>query len=215
MIETYIRRLIITAITIFKNDIPEDLHLEGDIAIDTEAMGLQIHRDRICTVQFCDAKQQSFIVQFEPGKYHAPNLAKVLLDKNRVKIFHFARFDIAIIKHYLDIDIKEIFCTKIASRLVRTYTDSHGLKELCKELLGIQLSKQQQSSDWGVETFSKDQKDYAINDVTHLHELRDILTKMLLRENRMDMAKQLFEFLPTRAKLDIMGWSEVDIFAHS
>lgn len=190
-----------------------DLH--GDIAIDTEAMGLQFHRDRLCTVQFCDAKKQSFIVQFENGKYDAPNLAKLLLDKDRVKIFHFARFDIAIIKHYLNIDIKEIFCTKIASRLVRTYSESHGLKELCKELLGIQISKQQQSSDWGIETFSKEQQEYAINDVIHLHQLRDILTGMLKRENRLDIAKQLFEFLPIRAKLDIMGWSEVDIFAHS
>jgi ribonuclease D len=202
---------------IFKNDIPENLHLEleGNIAIDTEAMGLQFNRDRLCTVQFCDENQKSYIVQFEKGKYNAPNLAKVLTDEKRVKIFHFARFDIAIIKHYLDIDINNIFCTKIASRLVRTYTDSHGLKELCKELLSVQMSKQQQSSDWGSEVFSKDQQEYAINDVVHLHKLRDILIRMLLREDRMEIAKKLFAFLPTRAELDLMGWCEIDIFAHS
>ena len=206
---------IITAITIFKHDIPDDLTLVGDIAIDTEAMGLQCYRDRLCTVQFCDANGSAYIVQFEDKKYNAPNLAKVLLDPKRVKIFHFARFDVAIIEHYLGIEIKEIFCTKIASRLVRTYTESHGLKELCRELLNIQLSKQQQSSDWGIAEFSKDQKDYAIKDVIYLHKLRDILTGMLVREGRMEMAQKLFEFLPLRAKLDLMGWGEVDIFAHS
>lgn len=191
------------------------MDLEGDIAIDTEAMGLNFHRDRLCTVQFCDAKQQSYIVQFENGKYNAPNLAKLLTDPNRVKIFHFARFDVAIIKHYLGIDINNIFCTKIASRLIRTYTDSHGLKELCRELLGIQLSKQHQSSDWGTTIFSKEQQEYAISDVIYLHKLRNILTDMLVRENRIDMAKKLFAFLPTRTELDLMGWEEVDIFAHS
>ena len=177
-------------------------------------MGLQFHRDRLCTVQFCDADGASYIVQFENGQYNAPNLAKVLQDPARVKIFHFARFDVAIIEHYLGIEIKEIFCTKIASRLVRTYTDSHGLKELCRELLNIQLSKQQQSSDWGIDEFSKDQKDYAIKDVVYLHQLRDILTGMLVREGRMEIAQKLFEFLPVRAKLDIMGWNDMDIFAH-
>ena len=166
-------------------------------------------------MQFCDAEGSAYIVQFEEGKYDAPNLAKVLQDPKRVKIFHFARFDVGIIEHYLGIEIKEIFCTKIASRLVRTYTESHGLKELCRELLNIQLSKQQQSSDWGISELSKDQKDYAIRDVIYLHQLRDILTGMLVREGRMEMAQKLFEFLPMRAKLDIMGWSEIDIFAHS
>ena len=202
-------------VMVFKNDIPSDEIFVGDIAIDTEAMGLHIHRDRLCTVQFCDAEGKSCIVQFDGKTYDAPNLAKLLLDPGRVKIFHFARFDIAIIKHYLNIDIREIFCTKIASRLVRTYTDSHGLKELVREFLNIQLSKQQQSSDWGVEEFSKDQRDYAIRDVIYLHKLRDVLTEMLKREGREDIAHELFAVLPLRAKLDIMGWSEVDIFAHS
>lgn len=178
-------------------------------------MGLQFHRDRLCTVQFCDANGHSYIVQFENGKYKAPNLAKLLMDEKRVKIFHFARFDIAIIEHYLGIQINRVFCTKIASRLVRTYSDSHGLKELCKELLNIQLSKQQQSSDWGASEFSEDQKDYAIRDVIYLHQIRDILTDMLIREGRFEIAQKLFEFLPFRAKLDLMGWNEIDIFAHS
>jgi len=177
-------------------------------------MGLQFHRDRLCTVQFCDSEAKSYIVQFEEGQYNAPNLAKLLQDPARVKIFHFARFDVAIIKHYLNIDVNNIFCTKIASRLVRTYTDLHGLKELCRELLSIQISKQQQSSDWGAATLSNDQAEYAIKDVIYLHQIRDILTGMLVREDRMDIAKKLFEFLPTRATLDIMGWNDFDIFAH-
>lgn len=177
-------------------------------------MGLQFHRDRLCTVQFCDSEAKSYIVQFEEGQYNAPNLAKLLQDRARVKIFHFARFDVAIIKHYLNIDVNNIFCTKIASRLVRTYTDLHGLKELCRELLSIQISKQQQSSDWGATTLSNDQAEYAIKDVIYLHQIRDILTGMLVREDRMDIAKKLFDFLPTRAMLDIMGWNDFDIFAH-
>lgn len=177
-------------------------------------MGLQFHRDRLCTVQFCDSEAKSYIVQFEDGKYNAPNLAKMLQDPDRVKIFHFARFDVGIIKHYLNIDVNNIFCTKIASRLVRTYTDLHGLKELCRELLAIQISKQQQSSDWGIENLSNDQAEYAIKDVIYLHQLRDILTSMLVREDRLKIAQKLFDFLPTRATLDVMGWNDFDIFAH-
>jgi ribonuclease D len=201
-------------VTIFKNDIPEDLKIEDSIAIDTEAMGLNIHRDRLCTVQFCDSASNGYIVQFTSKKYNAPNLVKLLSDKNCVKIFHFARFDVAIMEYYLGLKIENIFCTKIASKLVRTYTDSHGLKELCRELLNIQISKQQQSSYWGIDELSNDQKEYAIKDVLYLHQLRDALTTMLIRENRMEIAQQLFDFLPVRARLDIMGWNEMDIFSH-
>lgn len=204
-----------TQIIVFKNDIPADLNLVGDIAIDTEAMGLQLQRDRLCTVQFCDSEGKAYIVQFDGKKYESPNLAKILTDNRRQKIFHFARFDIAIIEYYLGIKIEKIFCTKIASRLVRTYTDSHGLKELVRELLGIQISKHQQSSDWGALELSKEQKEYAITDVIYLHKLRDILTDMLIREKRMEIAQEMFAFLPTRARLDIMGWPEIDLFAHS
>jgi ribonuclease D len=177
-------------------------------------MGLNITRDKLCTVQFCDELGASYIVQFTE-EYNAPNLSKILSNTETTKIFHFARFDIAIIKYYLKTDITNIFCTKIASRLVRTYSDSHGLKELCRELLGIQISKQQQSSDWGALTLSSDQQDYAISDVIHLHKLKEILTNMLTRENRFDIANRLFKFLPTRAELDIMGWNDIDILAHS
>lgn len=203
-------------VTIFQNDIPDNLELYGDIALDTESMGLQFFRDRICTIQFCDAKGNAYIVQFNKnGQYNAPNLKILLEDPKRVKIFHFARFDVAIIKHYLNIHIENIFCTKIASKLVRTYTEMHGLKELCRELLGIQISKQQQSSDWGADTLSDDQKEYAIKDVIYLHQLKDILSKMLIREKRLDLAQKLFDFLPTRADLDLLGWNEIDIFAHA
>jgi len=177
-------------------------------------MGLHLHRDRLCTVQFCDSKTNSYIVHFTSKNYNAPNLVKLLSDKTRVKIFHFARFDVAIMEYYLGVKIENIFCTKIASKLVRTYSDGHGLKDLCRELLNIQLSKQQQSSDWGCQTLSKEQQEYAIKDVLYLHQLRDILTTMLIRENRLEIAGQLFDFLPIRARLDIMGWNEIDIFAH-
>ncbi len=177
-------------------------------------MGLNFHRDRLCTVQFCDTSSNGYIVQFVSKNYNAPNLVRLLSDKNRVKIFHFARFDVAIMEYYLDVKIENIFCTKIASKLTRTYTDSHGLKDLCKELLGIQLSKQQQSSDWGTSELSKDQTDYAIKDVLYLHQLRNLLIPMLQRENRLEIAQQLFDFLPVRARLDIMGWNEIDIFSH-
>lgn len=198
----------------FHNDIPSDLKLEGDIAIDTEAMGLNIHRDRLCTVQFCDESGAGYIVHFPDGVYNAPNLTKLLSDDNVQKIFHFARFDISIIRHYMNVEVSNIFCTKIASRLVRTYTDSHGLKDLCKELVGVQLSKQQQSSDWGAKILSEEQKEYAISDVLYLHKLREVLTEMLKRENRLEIAKKLFAFLPIRAELDLIGWNEIDIFAH-
>ena len=204
----------IIEIHFFQSDLPQDFILEGDIAIDTEAMGLQIKRDKLCVVQLCDAKGKIALVQFINNDYCAPNLKKLLLDKTRVKIFHFARFDLAILEHYLGITLQNIFCTKIASRLVRTYTDSHGLKDICRELLGIQLSKQQQSSDWGTQILSKDQQEYAARDVIYLHDLRDKFTTMLIRENRLELAQKLFDFLPVRASLDLAGWPETDIFAH-
>jgi ribonuclease D len=201
-------------VLIFKNDLPDSFTLEGDIAIDTEAMGLNFYRDRLCTIQICDSIGVRSIIQFEIGQYNAPNLKKILEDADRVKIFHFARFDVGIIKYYLQIDIQNVFCTKVASKLVRTYTDMHGLKELCRELLGVHISKLQQSSDWGSAAISKEQIEYAISDVIYLHKLRDILTSMLIRENRLDIAHKLFKFLPTRCDLDILGWPGTDIFAY-
>lgn len=201
-------------IKLHKNDIPDDLQIEGDIAIDTEAMGLNFHRDRLCTVQFCGSDKATHIVQFTDQEYKSPNLIKLLSDKNRVKLFHFARFDLAIIEKYLGIRMENIFCTKIASKLVRTYTDMHELKELCRELVGASMSKHQQSSNWGAEELTKDQLEYAAKDVIYLHQIREEITKMLVRENRLELAQEIFDFLPVRAHLDIVGWNEKDIFAH-
>ena len=202
-------------VTTYKNDIPDDFHLPGDLAIDTETMGLQLHRDRLCVLQMSNGDGDCWLVHFDGSDYSAPNLKKLLQDENRGMIFHYARFDIAVIKKYLNVDIKNIFCTKIASKLVRTYTDYHGLKELCRELLGISISKQQQSSYWGDSELSDDQKEYAAKDVVYLHSLRAILSKMLVENGRSKIAHKLFEFLPTRAELDIMGWNDIDIFAHN
>ena len=199
----------------YKNDLPDDLILKGDIAVDTESMGLNFQqRDRLCLVQISNGDGNAHIVNFSEGNYEAPNLRKILADETRCKIFHFARFDIAIIKKYLDINITNIFCTKISSRLVRTYTDSHGLKDLCKDLISVTLSKQQQTSDWGSNELSKDQLKYAAHDVIYLHRLKEKLLKLLHREGRFDLAQKCFNFLPTRAELDIMGWHEIDIFQH-
>lgn len=202
-------------VTTYQNDIPEDFHLPGDLAIDTETMGLQLHRDRLCVLQMSNGDGDCYLVHFDGSDYSAPNLKKLLQDEDRGMIFHYARFDIAVIKKYLNVDIKNIFCTKIASKLVRTYTDYHGLKELCRELLGISISKQQQSSYWGDSELSDDQKEYAAKDVVYLHSLRAILSKMLVENGRSKIAHKLFEFLPTRAELDIMGWNDIDIFAHN
>ena len=201
-------------ITIFQNDLPNDFIITGDIAIDCETMGLDLHRDRLCLLQLSNGDGDAYLVQFTDGKFQAPNLKKLLLDKNRCKIFHFGRFDLAAIKKYLEIDLENIFCTKISSKLVRTYTDSHGLKELCRELLGIQISKLQQSSYWGNAEISQDQKEYAARDVLYLHKIKDILEKMLINEGRLDIALKLFNFLPIRANLDLMGWDGVDIFTY-
>ena len=201
-------------IHLHKNDLPSGLDFGPMVAMDTETMGLNPQRDRLCLVQLSDGKGDAHLVQFDKGHYTAPHLKQLLSDPNRLKIFHFARFDIAIIQHYLNLMVTPLFCTKIASRLCRTYTDSHGLKELCRELLGVPISKQQQSSDWGGGNLTKEQQEYAASDVLHLHALRDKLTEMLVRENRLELAQQCFSFLPARAILDLEGWPEIDVFAH-
>ncbi len=200
---------------LYQNDLPADLHIEGDIAIDTETRGLNIYkRDRLCVVQIADSKGHAYLVQFKDSDYDkAVNLKKLLLDDSRQKILHYARFDIAAIKIYLGVEINNVFCTKIASKLVRTYTDKHGLKDLVREFLDIDLSKQQQSSDWSADLSDK-QIDYAASDVLHLHKLKDRLEKMLVEENRLELAKKCFAFLSTRVELDMGGWAEEDIFAH-
>ncbi len=201
-------------VTVYKDDIPTELAINGDIAIDTETMGLNFHRDRLCLVQISNGDGNAYLVQFNGKDYSAPNLKKLLSDESRGKIFHYARFDLAVLKKYLEVDINNVFCTKIASKLTRTYTDSHGLKDLCRELLGITISKQQQSSYWSAEELSEEQKEYAAKDVTYLHSIRTILTKRLIDLNRAHIAHKLFEFLPARVELDLIGWNDVDIFAH-
>ena len=188
----------------------------GAIAIDTETMGLVTPRDRLCVVQLSDGSGDEHLVRFNPGgSYDAPNLKALLTDASRVKLYHFARFDLAALYHYLGVMAGPVFCTKIASRLTRTYTDRHGLKNLVEELLGENLSKQQQSSDWGGPVLSDAQRDYAASDVRYLHRLQAELTVRLEREGRMQIAQACFDFLPTRALLDLAGWPEADIFAHA
>ncbi|GAO39873.1 putative 3'-5' exonuclease [Sphingomonas changbaiensis NBRC 104936] len=188
---------------------------DGPVAVDTETMGLHSHRDRLCLVQISDGRGDEHLVRFGPGsRYDAPNLKAVLADPARVKLYHFARFDLAAIELYLGVTAAPVYCTKIASRLVRTYTDRHGLKDLVRELLGQEISKQQQSSDWGGPVLSDAQKDYAASDVRYLHGLKQELDRRLQREGRMELAQACFDFLPARAKLDLAGWPEVDIFAH-
>ncbi|MBV9834039.1 MAG: ribonuclease D [Alphaproteobacteria bacterium] len=197
-----------------RGDLPDGLDLGPVIAIDSETMGLHPHRDRLCVVQLSSGNGDAHLVQFARGQYNAPNLAALLTDPNRLKLFHFARFDIAVMRHYLGVVTQPVYCTKIAARLVRTYTDRYGLKDLCKELLGVELSKQQQSSDWGADTLSEEQIAYAASDVLHLHKLKAKLDAMLQREGRVHLAEAAFNFLPTRAELDLGGWAEMDIFAH-
>jgi len=199
-----------------EEDIPAGLFEAGvDIAVDTETMGLITPRDRLCVVQLSDGGPDEHLVRFSPGSdYAAPNLRALLADRNRVKLYHFARFDLAAIKHYLKVEAAPAYCTKTASRLVRTYTDRHGLKELVRELLAQDISKAQQSSDWGGPVLSDAQKDYAASDVRFLHKLREELDRRLAREGRTALAQACFDFLPSRADLDLAGWPEVDIFAH-
>ncbi|MGH6614731.1 ribonuclease D [Sphingomonas sp.] len=199
-----------------EEDIPSGLFAPGaDIAVDTETMGLITPRDRLCVVQLSDGGPDEHLVRFAPGSdYAAPNLRALLADPERVKLYHFARFDLAAISHYLKVTAAPVYCTKIASRLVRTYTDRHGLKELVRELLGQDISKQQQSSDWGGPVLSDAQKDYAASDVRFLHAMREELNTRLVREGRMHLAQSCFDFLPARAELDLAGWPEIDIFAH-
>ncbi|TPG48350.1 ribonuclease D [Sphingomonas glacialis] len=201
---------------LYEEDIPADLFAPGaDIAVDTETMGLITPRDRLCLVQLSDGGPDEHLVRFAPDSdYAAPNLRALLSDPSRVKLFHFGRFDLAAISHYLEVTAAPVYCTKIASKLVRTYTDRHGLKELVRELLGQDISKAQQSSDWGGPVLSEAQKDYAASDVRYLHAMREELDRRLAREGRTELAQACFQFLPWRAELDIAGWPEVDIFAH-
>jgi ribonuclease D len=199
-----------------EEDLPDGV-LQGTsaLAVDTETMGLITHRDRLCVVQISDGSGDEHLVRFNPGSsYDAPNLSAILADENRLKLYHFARFDIAAIQYYLGVVAAPVFCTKIASKLVRTYTDRHGLRSLLQELLSVDISKQQQSSDWGAESLTEAQIAYAASDVLHLHRLREALIAMLEREGRLEMAEACFAFLPTRARLDLAGWAETDIFAH-
>ncbi len=198
-----------------KGDLPDGLDLGDVVAIDSETMGLITKRDALCVVQLSAGDGDAHVVQLDRQNYDAPNLKALLVDGDVLKIFHYARFDIAAFKHWLGVDTKPLYCTKIASKLCRTYTDRHGLKDLTRELLGVDMSKQQQSSDWGAETLSPAQIDYAASDVLHLHALRDRLKEMLAREGRAELAQACFDFLPMRAALDLEGWPETDIFAHS
>lgn len=199
-----------------EEDLPANLFAAGQsIAVDTETMGLITPRDRLCVVQLSDGGPDEHLVRFSANSdYAAPNLRALLGDPDRLKLFHFARFDLAAINHYLNVTAAPVYCTKIASRLVRTYTDRHGLKELVRELLGQEVSKAQQSSDWGSPELSDAQKDYAASDVRYLHAMKEELDRRLVREGRMGLAQACFDFLPTRAALDLAGWPEIDIFAH-
>lgn len=198
-----------------KNDLPDDIKFKGSVAVDTETQGLSLVRDKLCLVQLSAGDGDAHIVQVNRDTYDCPNLKALMADEAIKKIFHFARFDVAIIKRDLGIDPVPLFCTKIASGLVRTYTDRHGLKDVCRELLNVDLSKQQQSSDWASDELTEAQLNYAASDVLYLHRLEMILTARLIRENRIDIANACFEFLPTRAALDLNGWPDIDIFSHN
>jgi len=201
-------------IHLHSGDLPEGIVFGKSVAIDCETMGLQVGRDRLCLVQLSAGDRVCHLVQFEVGGYEAPNLKALLSDPSITKIFHFGRFDLAVLQHHLGITCGPVYCTKIASKLARTYTDKHGLKDVCKELLGIDVSKQQQSSDWGAAELSDEQLRYAASDVLYLHRLKAILDEMLEREGRRELAQACFEFLPARAALDLAGWDGVDILAH-
>ena len=204
------------AVHFHEEDLPAGVLADGPIAVDTETMGLVTARDRLCVVQISDGLGDEHLVRFAVGSaYDAPNLKAVLADPARLKLFHFARFDLAAIEHYLGVTAAPLFCTKIASKLTRTYTDRHGLKNLVEELLGASISKQQQSSDWGAPEITEAQRDYAASDVRYLHRLHAVFVERLAREGRTATAQACFDFLPTRARLDLAGWAEHDIFSHA
>ena len=199
-----------------KNDLPDLSNYDVEaVAIDTETLGLNPHRDRLCVVQISPGDGSADVIQIAQGQRKAPNLVSILRNRRITKLFHYGRFDIAVLYHAFGVMAEPVFCTKIASRLTRTYTDRHGLKDLCSELIGVSLSKVQQSSDWAADTLSPEQLEYAASDVLYLHQLRDKLAQRLARESRVKEAEACFRFLPTRARLDLMGWAEADIFAHS
>ncbi len=200
--------------TLYQNDLPDDLDLGPIVAIDCETMGLNPHRDRLCVIQMSSGDGNAHLVQVAKGQSQAPNLCRMLEDPNVLKLFHFGRFDIAAMHNAFGALTAPVYCTKIASKLIRTYTDRHGLKNLLQELLGVDISKQQQMSDWGTETLSNAQLEYAASDVLYLHQLREELNKRLAREGRTELAQSCFDFLPTRARLDLEGWPEMDIFSH-
>ena len=199
---------------LYRGDLPADLSLGPVVAIDTETMGLNPHRDRLCLVQLSAGDGNAHLVQIPKGPVKAPRVAALLADPKVLKLFHFGRFDIAVLEHALGVRCEPVYCTKIAAKLTRTFTDRWGLKDLCKELLGVDLSKQQQTSDWGADTLSEEQLNYAATDVLHLHALRAKLDALLEREGRTELAQAAFRFLPSRARLDLAGWPEVDIFEH-
>jgi len=201
-------------ITLHRGDLPDDLHLGPMVAVDTETMGLNPHRDRLCLVQLSSGDGAAHLVQIAEGQRRAPNLARMLRSRKVEKLFHFGRFDIAVLAHAFGAVARPVYCTKIASKLVQTFTDRHGLKDLCRDLIGVDISKHQQSSDWGAETLSDAQLEYAASDVLHLHRLREVLDARLTREGRAKAAAACFRFLPDRAMLDLAGWPEEDIFAH-
>jgi len=196
------------------DDLPDDLDLGKIVAIDSETMGLLPHRDRLCVIQLSSGDGDAHLVKYKPGVPRSPNLVKILTDPGVLKLFHFGRFDIAVMARAFGVTTAPVYCTKIASKLVRTYTDRHGLKELCRELIGVELSKQQQSSDWGASELSADQQNYAASDVLYLHRLKAELDTRLAREGRAEMATACFHFLPNRALLDLIGWPDEDIFSH-
>jgi len=201
--------------TLHQGDLPDGLDLGATVAIDTETMGLNVPRDRLCLVQLFSGDGTVHLVQFKKGAgYEAPNLTAMLTDPGVLKLFHFGRFDIAVMAHWLGALAAPVYCTKIAAKLTRTFTDRHGLKDLCKELLGVDISKQQQTSDWGAQELTKDQLKYAASDVLYLHALKSKFDEALAREGRTELAQAAFDFLPARAQLDIAGWPDVDIFAH-
>jgi ribonuclease D len=201
-------------VKLYRGDLPATLDLGREVAIDTETMGLSPHRDKLCLVQLSSGDGDAHLVHVDRQTFEAPRLKALLTDPGILKIFHFARFDVAALKVWLGVDVAPVYCTKIASKLARTYTDRHGLKDLVREMLGIEMSKQQQSSDWGLPVLSDAQKQYAAFDVIYLHEIRSRLDAMLRRENRLELAQACFNFVPVRAALDLGGWTEEDVFAH-